>query len=287
MTLKRFFTIAIAVHGGAAAPGCSNEAPSAESSTPSNMTPSSFGWELGRVLCRAAYDCGCEGMRGIYPTVEECGEQLGAYYSHRLAVASTTQNLDADCAERMLADVHDLGCGDEPPLGADGCQVFSGKTRRGDPCWAPTDCAPDLFCSGSVADSVCEPRRGADEPCAFSSSCEDGLRCVRTTEGIYWSVCTAPRAEGDSCKESSDCEEPLACRDGSCAQPQGIGESCAGDCGPGAFCSVDRVCESARRDGQPCQSNLECVGGCGMIGAPGETRKICQSPACALLLGAL
>lgn len=120
---------------------------------------------------------------------------------------------------------------------------------RGQPCAAPSDCAPGLVCNFGVKPAECRPPSAAGEPCGLDTDCQPGLGC---SSGSL--IC-----------------KPLSRRDQPCTRVR---------CGPGLICNHARdiaVCRPLGEEGEPCADSAECIAelGCNR----GMSPPVCLPPA--------
>ena len=242
--------------GAAAEPVRENE--------PSRVEPALFAVELGRVACESAYACGCDAMKQVYPTVDECAERFAAAYD---LAFDAWGGAEPQCASKTLDVLQTGGC--QASLWDRGCELYKGEGLEGEACRNGRDCAPDLSC-GITTDGFCGRRGSEGDECKSGSDCALELVCA----GV---VCTRPAAEGSACQETLGCEPGLECEQGRCIPAPKTGEVCTGDCRVGAYCDMDtRVCMEKKSEGGSCEWDWECWGRC--------VRGSCVSAACELLL---
>jgi hypothetical protein len=184
------------------------------------------------------------------PTPPECGspspEQTARDEAFDQAVADGRIGIDADAFGACL------------------------ELLTGDACSATarfyTD--PTNPCAGVASGQV-----AAGQPCTFSDECAAGV-CGRLAESDAQTVCLSAAVDAPCpllCIELPDgsracegeCGPGLECEDGTCAANgpalPAVGEPCTTRCAVRAWCAPDGVCAAAKPEGEPCESELECL----------------------------
>jgi hypothetical protein len=161
-----------------------------------------------------------------------------------------------DWYARIASSCYAVETGNEP------CEnIYRGTLPEGAACTQSDECADirgsNATCtyddspeSGSCMLEVEPPRGRSGDPCA--GTCSSG-NC---------SIFFSPVDGNDTLCHLEDgvlCSSTL----GVCAPPPGLGEPCLDFyCAAGAYCSsLQQICQTAKPDGTPCESNEECTGG--------------------------
>ena len=177
--------------------------------------------------------------------------------------------------------------------------VLTAQAPAGQPCLAEGDCAATgEYCVGTGCARTCTPQGGPNQPCAFGTNCDSGLRCDATK------TCRGPLPAGSPCQPSmNQCDgnsfcDPVQNRcvvrpvvgqpcspdvfarcaaDGWCDTSTGaprcraralLGQPCTPvSCVEGAYCdraAAQPTCKVELADGAPCTSSDECAGSFGV-----------------------
>jgi hypothetical protein len=162
---------------------------------------------------------------------------------------------DVQCEEKLLCEVLSSQC------------VPKELTALGSVCGLRQSCPAGAVCLGASATVLgkCAAPLDAGMRCVSSNDCPSNLACVGLDGGLA-TGCGPRQAAGGRCAEDRDCEVLAVCRQSSCVQLPATGESCTrtmsclfGPCvggdggyvctepfGPGAACSKNADCSSAR-----------------------------------------
>lgn len=214
--------------------------------------------------CRADFECQeaqiCHPERGV------CSARFG--------------ELEGPC--RSTSDCADsLTCSDE-------ALCVTGAVLR-DACGGPT-CGRGLACVRHYANRSCQPKSGFGGPCTEDRSCDTGFVCTSTVcgptpvaneacapslacgDGLLCNVqtftCTTAPGLGETCSDGPEpCAPGLGCTDqGTCAAPGAEGSDCLipSICAPGLACDFTAegsVCSPRRGEGAECQNHVICEDG--------------------------
>ena len=143
--------------------------------------------------------------------------------------------------------------------------VLTPLAPAGGPCLAEGDCAATgEYCVGTGCALTCTPQGGANQPCAFETNCDSGLRCDATK------ICRGPLPAGSACVSSQNqCDgntfsDPVQ---NLCVVRPGAGQPSSVDvfarCAPDAWCDTSTSaaqCRPRAMLGQPC-TPVSCVEG--------------------------
>ena len=156
-------------------------------------------------------------------------------------------------ARQCLADLRTV-CGL-----ADACNgVFTGTVMEGGACHTYRECAGNNWCDRSMScPGACVPKAGSQTVVSSPEICGTQGRSFLEDGGV---LCLDPQPAGASCGENSHCEPSLRCREGLCATPAALGETCVDfECGLGLRCE-EGACIGWARRGEPCALNFSSPG---------------------------
>jgi len=231
----------------------------------------------------------CASSPGLTP-ITECVRTLS------YAIRSKALTLDAAdverCEQAMAKDLEGCGwVGPSPPAVPAACDgILRGQLKESALCRSSLECADGFVCQGLSATSpgACRPPRAARSACGTGidtlatftrqnryeeSHPECAGYCLRR-------VCQDTVALGDACKTGAECGPKRHCSNAKCSDaplPE-AGKPCAdGACADGARC-VKGVCAAPKGEGEACESDHECRGGCERSdgGTIGKCAKRCQ-----------
>lgn len=198
--------------------------------------------------------------------------------------AITLDSADVDkCAEAMTKELE--GCGwvsPFPPALPAACDgIVHGKLKERDLCRSSLECADGLDCRGLSATYVgaCNPPKPPRATCGVGI---DALATFTRQDSVAAShpecagyclqrVCQEAIVLGGACKGSRECGPARSCLNGKCSDAPlpPLGQPCAGGaCARGARC-VEGLCLAPKAEGEACESDRECRGGCDQPDAGG------------------
>ena len=153
------------------------------------------------------------------------------------------------------------------------CEVLSNQcvprllTQTGSVCGLRQSCPLATVCRAATVTQLgqCQPPLPAGDNCVSSNDCQSNLACVSLDGGLALG-CGARQAAGQHCTEDRDCQLLSVCRQQTCVRLPATGDSCTntqaclfGPCvvadggfvcaepfGPGALCTKNADCSSAR-----------------------------------------
>jgi hypothetical protein len=226
------------------------------------------------------------------------GECVRTLSSAIRSKAVTLDPADVDrCAQAMAKELE--GCGwvnPSPPSAAAACDgIIRGQLKESAVCRSSLECAEGLGCLGLSATQVgrCGPPKparalcniGIDTLAAFTR--QDRFEDAHPDCAGYCIQrrCQDAVAVGGECKTHTECGAKRSCVKGKCSSAPlpAAGQPCAaGLCALGARCVKD-VCTAPKGEGEACDSDLECRGGCerpdgGTTGACGKRCDIVRLP---------
>ena len=223
-----------------------------------SISADAFNADITKQICDAVVVCECE-----YPTggsYEHCLTDVGLTWE-AIAQLNLVAGLkfDGDCADDILAQVGEIGCGQES-VESDveckkPCKSWYGPVGKGGTCTfldTSDNCQQGLVCAGGGGGVCVDPCEEPERP-AVGEACSDILECV---DGAYCNtdvypsaICAVLPQAGQLCADLR-CGAGLICDDRDpikniCATPPGIGDPCLSFiCGTGLYCDYSKTPET-------------------------------------------
>jgi hypothetical protein len=194
----------------------------------------------------------------------------------------------AKCADAMKKQLE--GCdwitpgGQLPsPTPTECTGIVKGKLAAGARCRSTLECEGKLRCHGvgPTTPGVCGPAKdqgtcgSVDELVTFTRDDEADKRHPECTGHCGRRKCEPFVKVGDACTGNGACGPGNHCEKGKCATGESgkAGQPClSGACVRGTRC-VSGTCVAPKKDGDECESDLECRGGC--VKASGQPKGKC------------
>jgi hypothetical protein len=242
---------------------------------PPQVTPDPLAERLCRALHsqieeRRAQCCQTRPAESLY---SECVRTLS--YSVQKEAIQLLHEEVARCEAGLSAALS--GCewvGPFPPLLPEACQLaLRGRLAAAQPCRSSLECQSGQRCRGvgPTQMGVCGPPLPAGERCGVAVDPlapvtrqevdRDHPECAGFCDRQH--VCRPALKLGEACMSSQQCGPGARCGKAGCVRGERgqLGEACSGgDCEPGLRCTGGR-CIRPRREGEPCASAFECLGG--------------------------
>ena len=235
---------------------------------------------LAKKLCEALHDvqedrratC-CKEAKALVLT-GECVRNLSG------ALAAKAVTIDAaevqKCAEAAAATY--AGCdwvGPFPPKPPAACLgIVHGTVGAGATCRSSLECTGNMHCHGSGPTQGGRCTAGAPDGVLCNASVDVLIGYTRQTDAEqshrecsgYCNLhnCATAMAAGAKCEVNVQCGAGSFCIGGKCGPgtPGKVGEACpAGACEGAARC-IHGKCIARKAAGEPCEVDLECLGGC-------------------------
>ena len=225
---------------------------------------------LIKAYCAKATDCMPFNQALGFPDAATCEARLNLTCP-QLAKAMGT-SVTGDDLQACSAKFSSISCYDYLSLSnpVQVCDFKPGKLTDGSACGEGVQCQ-SLYCKkDSTMDcGKCTALGKSGSVCVTNSDCDKGLACVGAAGAKQ---CTAYLTMGASCStaaNSPSCHPTLACRNGVCATPAKLGESCS---------ATTQDCD--KLSGLTCPLALKCVGYAtaqlgGACGQQGSTYVLC------------
>ncbi len=269
MTQKNFWqTIAVCV----AICGCDAAGPTLDMSMPP-IRPAESCPALLEAYCAKARACSPFAWQLAWPDAAACAARLNLTCP-QLAQVMGSRVTGADlaaCAAKFSSQSCADFLGQSSPMQT--CGFPSGTFPDGSGCGEDVQCQ-SLYCKkdASTGCGKCTTLSKSGGGCSTGLDCEKGLTCVGAAGARQ---CVAYLQMGASCQTTSGsvpCLPTLACRNGSCALPASLGESCsatAQDCDrlSGLSCPLSGKCVASATAflgdtcGQQGSTFILCAGG--------------------------
>ena len=216
-------------------------------------------------------DC-CNDQRGAL-FVKECSRMLS--YSLRSGGSSLTEESVAKCEAAFSKRLEGCGwVGLEPPRIPAECRgLLTGTRKRGDLCRSSLECAAGDSCAGLSATNsgICSVPKASGGMCQTAIDslaaylfADDAAHpeCAGVCDKLR---CRDATAEGATCSATLECGSGQRCAKGRCVKGSHatVSQACSEDlpCAEELRC-VEGTCRTALPAGEPCNSDLACLGSC-------------------------
>jgi len=214
---------------------------------------------LSQAQCEAQMDCDCLTVAG--PVGEDpVAHTMATCLDHRRSEIEFWQKgahfyeltFDPTCLARRLADLREVGCGDQFAWSAiraggscaDRCRIYHGDIAAGQACDLSEGvdrCGQGLFCDWSWDETISDYSGTCKQTCVPDGASCLHAGCAPGSQCIDW-VCEPAPHVGDACPD-------YWCLDGYCnpgtlvcEAPLSPGESCVGNPGACTWGCINGVC---------------------------------------------